>query len=116
MVHLSRSNETLDRTFAALADPTRREIVEQLGARGELSITSIAARFQISLTGAAKHVKVLEGADLVRSVKRGRTRTVALTGQSLEETRAWLETYGQMLDGRLDRLDELLKAQGEEKR
>ncbi|HXD54303.1 MAG TPA: metalloregulator ArsR/SmtB family transcription factor [Solirubrobacteraceae bacterium] len=108
MVHLFPTGPKLDAAFAVLADPTRRGIVEELGTRGELSITWIADRFGISVTGARKHVRVLEEAELVSSVKRGRTRRCALTGQPLNGPWVWLEEYRDMLNERLDRLDELL--------
>ncbi len=102
---------TLDRTLSALADPTRRQLLELLGERGEASITSIAERFAISLTGARKHVRVLEEAGLVQSVKHGRTRTCSLTGRPLADAATWFDTYGRMLAARLDRLGELVEQQ-----
>jgi DNA-binding transcriptional ArsR family regulator len=99
----------LDRTLSALADPKRRQLVEMLGERGEASITSIAERFAISLTGARKHVTVLEEAGLVRSVKRGRTRSCSLTGLPLRDAAAWFDTYGHMLAERLDRMGALVE-------
>lgn len=110
MVQSLRSTE-LDRTLSALADPTRRALVEMLGRRGEASITSIAERFGISLTGARKHVKVLEEARLVQSVKRGRTRTCTLTGRPLMDAERWFDNYGRMLAARLDRLAALVEQQ-----
>jgi DNA-binding transcriptional ArsR family regulator len=98
----------LDRTLGALADPTRRELVELLGDQGEASITWIAERFAITLTGARKHVTVLEEAGLVYSVKRGRTRRCSLTERPLVDAWMWFDTYGRMLAERLDRLDEFL--------
>jgi len=109
MVHSPRDD--LDRTLGALADPTRRRLVEMLGERGEASITAIAERFAITLTGARKHVRVLEEAEIVQSVKRGRTRTCSLTGRPLVGAMTWFDTYGQMLAARLDRLGELVEQQ-----
>jgi DNA-binding transcriptional ArsR family regulator len=101
--------EQLDRTFAALSDPTRRGILERLG-RGRATISELAEPFGISLTGLRKHVQVLEEAELVRTEKIGRTRWCALGGQDLTEVQRWVVGYRLMLDERLDRLGELLES------
>ena len=98
----------IDRTFAALADPTRRAVLEQLG-RGPASITELAEPFGITLTGMKKHVKLLEDAGLVSTVKVGRTRRCALGPRRLDDVRDWVELYRQMLDERLDRFGALLE-------
>lgn len=98
----------LDRTFAALSDPTRREILERLG-RGRATISELAEPFGISLTGLKKHVQVLEEAELVRTEKLGRTRWCSLGPQDLAEVQRWIAGYRLMLDERLDRLGELLE-------
>jgi DNA-binding transcriptional ArsR family regulator len=98
----------LDRTFAALADPTRRGILERLG-RGSATITELAEPFQMSLTGLKKHVHVLEDVELVTTEKVGRARRCALGPRRLEDAQRWIETYREMLEGRLDRFGELLK-------
>jgi DNA-binding transcriptional ArsR family regulator len=98
----------LDRTFAALADPTRRGILERLG-RGSATITELAQPFGISLTGTKKHVRVLEDAELVTTEKVGRSRRCSLGAHRLEDVHAWTETYRRMLDERLDRFGELLE-------
>jgi DNA-binding transcriptional ArsR family regulator len=100
--------EQLDRTFAALSDPTRRGILDRLG-RGRATISELAEPFGISLTGLKKHVQVLEGADLVRTEKIGRTRWCTLGPQDLTEVQRWVMGYRLMLDERLDRLGELLE-------
>ena len=100
MVQFLQEQRELNRTFAALADPTRRGIVERLG-RSDATITHLAETFAISLTGARKHVRVLEDAELVRSVKVGRTRRCSLTGRRLAAAGAWVDSYGRMLDERL---------------
>jgi DNA-binding transcriptional ArsR family regulator len=97
----------VDRTFAALADPTRRGILERLG-RGSATITELAAPFGISLTGLKKHVHVLEAAGLVTTEKVGRARRCDLGPRRLDDVEAWIETYRLMLDERLDRFAELL--------
>ena len=99
---------SVDRTFAALADPTRRGVLERLGS-GSATITELAEPFGISLTGMKKHVKVLEGAELVTTVKVGRARRCALGPQRLDDAQAWIATYRRMLDERLDRFGELLE-------
>ena len=98
----------LDRTFAALADPTRRGILERLG-RGGATISELADPFAMSLTGIKKHVKVLEDAGLVATEKVGRTRHCSLGPRRLDDTRTWIDAYGRMLDERLDRLGEFLE-------
>jgi DNA-binding transcriptional ArsR family regulator len=103
-----RQRSNLDMTFHALADPRRRQLVELLGDRGEATITAIAERFGITLPGARKHVKVLEEAGLVQSVKLGRTRRCSLTERPLTDERMWFESYGRMLAERMVRLDEFL--------
>ena len=97
----------LDQAFAALADPTRRGILERLG-RGDATITELAEPFGMSLTGLKKHVRVLEDADLVTTEKVGRARHCSLGPGSLDEVERWVETYGQMMEARLDRLGEFL--------
>jgi DNA-binding transcriptional ArsR family regulator len=100
--------QDLDRTFTALSDPTRRAILEHLG-RGSASITELAQPFGITLTGCKKHVRVLEQARLLTSEKVGRTRRCRLGPRRLDDASAWIETYRQMLNERLDRLDRFLK-------
>jgi DNA-binding transcriptional ArsR family regulator len=100
--------EQLDRTFAALSDPTRRGILERLGS-GRATISELAEPFGISLTGLKKHVQVLEEADLVRTEKVGRTRWCTLGPHDLTEVQRWVLSYRLMLDERLDRLGELLE-------
>jgi DNA-binding transcriptional ArsR family regulator len=105
----------LDRTFAALADPTRRGILERLG-RGGATITELAEPFGITLTGLKKHVRVLEDAELVTTEKVGRTRRCSLGPQRLDEVEQWIATYRQMLEERLDRFGELLeRTKGEQR-
>jgi DNA-binding transcriptional ArsR family regulator len=97
----------VDRTFAALADPTRRSVLERLG-RGQATITELAEPFGISLTGMKKHVRVLEEAELVTTEKVGRVRRCDLGPRRLDDVQAWVETYRRMLDERLDRFGALL--------
>ena len=98
----------LDRTFAALADPTRRGILERLG-HGSATITELAAPFEMSLTGMKKHVRILEEVELVTTEKVGRSRRCALGPRRLEDARQWIESYRQVLEGRLDRFGEVLE-------
>jgi DNA-binding transcriptional ArsR family regulator len=101
-------HQPIDRTLAALADPTRRSVLEQL-ARGSATITELAEPVGISLTGMKKHVRVLEDAQLVSSEKVGRARQCTLGPRRLEDLEAWIATYRRMLDERLDRFGELLE-------
>jgi DNA-binding transcriptional ArsR family regulator len=98
----------IDRTFAALADPTRRGVLERLG-RGGATITELAEPFGISLTGMKKHVRVLEEAQLVTTEKVGRARRCSLGPRRLDDVQDWIATYRRMLDERLDRFGELLE-------
>jgi DNA-binding transcriptional ArsR family regulator len=98
----------IDRTFAALGDPTRRGVLERLG-RGSATITELAEPFGISLTGMKKHVRVLEDAELVTTEKVGRARRCSLGPRRLEDVQDWIETYRRMLEERFDRFGELLE-------
>jgi DNA-binding transcriptional ArsR family regulator len=97
----------LDDAFAALADATRRGILERLG-RGDASISELAADFDITLTGIKKHVRVLEEAKLVATEKIGRVRTCRLGTRRLANETAWIEKHRQMVEARLDRLGAFL--------
>ena len=97
----------IDRTFAALADPTRRAMLERLG-RGSATITELAEPFGISLTGMKKHVRVLEEAELVTTEKVGRVRWCSVGPRRLEDVQDWTQTYRRMLDERLDRFGAML--------
>jgi len=101
-------SDRLDASFAALSDPTRRGVLEQLG-RADASITDLAARFDMTLTGIKKHVGVLEQAGLVITEKVGRVRTCTLGPHRLEEETAWLERHRQLWDARFDALDNVLE-------
>jgi DNA-binding transcriptional ArsR family regulator len=97
----------LDDTFAALSDVTRRGVLERLG-RSDASITDLAGRFDMTLTGMKKHVGVLEAAGLVTTEKVGRVRTCRLGPRRLEEEMAWLEQYRQLWDARFEALERLV--------
>ncbi len=98
----------LDVSFAALSDATRRGVLEQLG-RGEASITALAERFNMTLTGMKKHVSVLEQAGLVVTEKVGRVRTCRLGAGGLEDEAAWIEKYRRRWELRFDGLDEIIE-------
>ena len=98
----------LDASLAALADSTRRGVLEQLG-REDASITTLADRFHMTLTGMKKHVGVLEQAGLVTTEKVGRVRTCKLGLRRLEEEAAWIEKYRQLRDARFDELDKVVE-------
>jgi DNA-binding transcriptional ArsR family regulator len=101
------SQTRFDASFAALSDATRRGVLEQLGRR-DASITDLAAKFHMTLTGMKKHVGVLEQAGLVTTQKVGRVRTCKLGSRRLEEEAAWIERYRQLWSARFDALDELV--------
>jgi DNA-binding transcriptional ArsR family regulator len=104
MVQYSRH---LDAGFAALADATRRGVLERLG-RGEASVSELAAKFGMTLTGMKKHIHVLEDAGLVTTHKVGRVRTCRLGPRRLDDEVAWIATYREALEARLDRLGEFV--------
>lgn len=102
------TNANLDTSFAALSDVTRRGVLEQLG-RAEASITELAERFDMTLTGMKKHIGVLERAGLVATRKVGRVRTCRVGPQRLEEAMAWLEKYRQLWTARFEELDRVIE-------
>jgi DNA-binding transcriptional ArsR family regulator len=97
----------LDAAFAALADSTRRGVLEQLG-RSEASITDLANRFHMTLTGMKKHVGVLEQTGLVTTEKVGRVRNCRIGTRRLEEVAAWIDRYQQLWDARFSALDDVV--------
>ncbi|MBN8923511.1 MAG: helix-turn-helix transcriptional regulator [Rhodanobacter sp.] len=106
--HMVHYQARLDTTFAALADVTRRGVLEQLGG-ADASITDLAQRFHMTLTGMRKHVSILEQAGLVTTQKVGRVRTCTLGLRRLEEEAAWIEQHRQLWNARFDALDELVE-------
>src|SRR5215510_119300 len=102
------STTHLDASFAALSDVTRRGVLEQLG-RADASITDLATKFDITLTGMKKHVGVLEQAGLVVTEKVGRVRTCKLGRRGLSEVVSWIERYHQLWDARFDELDNVVE-------
>ena len=99
----------LDASFSALSDATRRGVLEQLG-RADASITDLADKFHLTLTGMKKHVGVLEQAGLVTTEKVGRVRTCKLGPRRLDDETAWLERYHQLWDARFDELENVVEA------
>lgn len=99
----------LDAAFAALADATRRGVLETLG-EGEASISALADRFQMTLTGMKKHIGVLEQAGFVATEKVGRVRTCRLGPQALDQPAAWIEARRRLWAQRLDGLEEVVAA------
>jgi DNA-binding transcriptional ArsR family regulator len=106
MVQYNRSR--FDASFAALSDATRRGVLEQLG-RADASITDLAEKYHMTLTGMKKHVGVLEQAGLVTTEKIGRVRTCKLGRRRLEEEAAWIKSYQQLWAARFDELDEIVE-------
>jgi DNA-binding transcriptional ArsR family regulator len=101
-------SRNLDRTFSALADPTRRDILDRL-AGGPASVSELARPYGISLPGVMKHVRVLEGAHLVTTRKHGRTREVRLGAKGIDEASRWIERHRREWEGRLDRLESVIE-------
>ena len=112
--HMVQYSASLDLSFAALSDGTRRGILERLG-RGDATITDLAAKFDMTLTGIKKHVQVLEDAKLLTTEKVGRVRTCRLGPRRLDAETEWMEKYREMLEARLDRLGEFLERTKDDK-
>jgi DNA-binding transcriptional ArsR family regulator len=102
------TTDQLDRTFAALADPTRRAILARL-ASGEATVTELAAPFEISLPAVSKHLKVLERAGLIVRARERQWRPARLEATPLRDVAVWAETYRRFWEQRYDRLDEYLE-------
>ena len=100
--------EDLDGTFQALADPTRRRVLERLG-RGPATVTELAKPFDMALPSFMQHLKVLERSHLVRSEKVGRVRTYHLVPQGIESAERWLKVQHDGWEKRLDQLDRYVK-------
>jgi DNA-binding transcriptional ArsR family regulator len=98
----------LDRTFAALADPTRREILRRLSS-GDATLTELAERFPVSIQAVAKHLKVLEGAGLVTREQMARFRPAHLEGAPLKEAADWIEDYRSFWESGFERMDQRLR-------
>ena len=113
MVQYSRAR--LDASFAALSDATRRGVLEQLG-RSDASITDLAEKFHMTLTGMKKHVGVLEQAGLVTTEKVGRVRTCKLGLRGLRDEAAWIDRYRRLWDARFDGLDNIVEELKRQKR
>lgn len=107
--------DRLDVSFGALSDATRRGVLEQLG-QAEASITALAKRFNMTLTGMKKHVGILEQAGLITTQKVGRVRTCKLGLRSLQEEAAWIDRYRQLWDARFDELDNVVEDLKRQKR
>lgn len=107
------ASPSIDLSFAAISDATRRGVLEQL-ARADASITSLADKFQMTLTGMKKHVAVLERAGLVVTEKVGRVRTCRLGQRDLAEEARWIEEHRKLFEARFDALDKVIRKMKEE--
>ena len=108
-------SQVLDRTFSALSDPTRRDILERL-TRGPASISELARPTGISLPGMLKHVRILEEANLVTTEKRGRTRECRLGPEQMDDATTWIESQRRQWERRLDRLEAIIeRTKGEQR-
>jgi DNA-binding transcriptional ArsR family regulator len=105
------SNDELTRTFAALADPTRRSILARL-TEGEATVNELAEPFPISLQAVSKHLKVLERAGLIARSRSGQLRPSRLEGAPMAEAAVWLESYRRFWADGFDRMDERLRGSG----
>jgi DNA-binding transcriptional ArsR family regulator len=107
------ASPSIDLSFAALSDATRRGVLEQLG-QADASITSLADKFQMTLTGMKKHVSVLEKAGLVTTQKVGRVRTCKLGQRGLEAEAEWIEAHRKLFEARFDALDKVISEMKQE--
>ena len=107
------SSATIEHTFAALADPTRVEIVTRLS-RGVATVGDLAEPFDMSLRAVLKHVQVLEAAGLVRTAKQGRVRLCELVPAPIDDASRWIDQLRRRWDRRLDRIEKYLETQGEQ--
>lgn len=110
---MNLSNTNLNQVFHALADPTRRAVIEQLS-RSPASVSELADPFEMALPSFLQHLKVLEESGLVRSTKRGRVRTVEIEHKTLEQVESWLDEQRKIWESRLDQLDSYLSTLKEE--
>ena len=108
-------SQPLDRTFSALSDPTRRDILERL-TRGPASVSELARPTGISLPGVLKHVRILEEANLVTTEKRGRTRECRLGPEQMDDATTWIESQRRQWERRLDRLEAIIERRKGEQR
>ena len=102
------SSNQLDRTFAALADPTRRSLLEHLS-QGDRCVTDLAKPHSMSLPAISKHLRILENAGLVRRKRHGRVHSIKLETAPMQQANQWIEEYRRFWEGSLDRLEEYLK-------
>lgn len=102
------SPRLLDRTFSALADPTRRRILERLS-QGDCCVTDLAKPHRMSLPAVSKHLRVLEGAGLISRQRSGRVHQLKLEAEPMKEAQQWIEKYRHFWEANLDRLDDYLK-------
>lgn len=108
MVNRMVKSQALDRTFSALSDPRRRDILERLS-RGPASVSELARPFGISLPGTLKHVRILEEAKLVTTEKRGRIRECRLGPEHMDDIARWIERHRGQWERRLDRLEAVIE-------
>ena len=112
---MATATPSLDLAFAALADPTRREIVQRLS-KGSARVTELAEPFDISLNAVSKHLKVLERAGLVRRTRDGREHHIALESEPIQRIARWASRYERFWNERIDALEAFLRANRNRKR
>jgi DNA-binding transcriptional ArsR family regulator len=105
---VEKADETLSRVFAALADPTRRDMVARL-AVGDTTLTELAEPYEVSVQAVAKHLRVLEDAGLVTRTREAQRRPVHLEAEVFDLMTKWIERYGRLAEERYQRLDEVLR-------
>lgn len=110
---MTKQSAALSRTFAALADPTRRRIVERLS-RGRASVSEIAKPLAMSLPAVVQHLAVLEESGLIKSEKVGRVRTCWIDPKAIGAAKTWLGKQADVWNARFDRMDALLEGRGED--
>jgi DNA-binding transcriptional ArsR family regulator len=108
-VVVSKRSKVITAIFAALADPTRRRILERLYRRGETRATALAAPFRISIPAISRHLRVLESTRLIERRRKGRLHLIRARAGGLEDARRWMAHYADAWDSAFDALDDLLK-------
>lgn len=106
---VAKRQETVSAVFSALADPTRRRILERLSKHGETGVTALAKPFHMSLPSVSKHLRVLEGARLISRQRHGRLHMIRVNSNGLRDAQTWIEHCGAGWAFSLDRLDDLLQ-------
>ena len=108
--------EKLNAVFSALADPTRRKIVERLSRQAEVPVSELARPFQMSLPAISRHLRILEDARLIRRERQGRVHQIRINENGLGDVQKWIARYAQAWEARFDAMDQILKSKSQKKK